>query len=89
MIAKKFLVTGRVQGVGFRWYVMSRARSLGLDGWVRNTRDGSVEVWAEGPVLDLESLESSLRKGPSGAMVRDVRAESHELSGTLSGFEII
>jgi acylphosphatase len=88
MIARKFTVTGRVQGVGFRWYVMGRARSLNIDGWVRNARDGSVEVWAEGSVLDLESLESLLRKGPPGSAVREVKKESHPATGRYAGFEI-
>jgi acylphosphatase len=88
MIARKFTVTGRVQGVGFRWYVMGRARSLNIEGWVRNSRDGAVEVWAEGSVLDLEALETLMRKGPPGSAVREVKAESCPPTGSYTGFEI-
>lgn len=55
--ARHYIVTGRVQGVGFRWFTQNRARSLGLCGWVRNMPNGTVEVWAEGPPSDLDSLE--------------------------------
>lgn len=66
---------GRVQGVGFRYFVRAEARRLGLDGWVRNEQDGSVAVVAEGPRPDLERFERQLRKGPPGSDVRhlDVR----------------
>ena len=66
-------VTGRVQGVGFRWFVRERARRLGLSGWVRNLRDGSVEVAAAGDAGQLELLLGELRRGPEGAAVADVQ----------------
>ena len=62
-------ITGRVQGVGFRWFVRERARRLGLAGWVRNLPDGSVEVLAEGDQGQLDLLEGELKKGPQGARV--------------------
>ncbi len=62
-------VTGTVQGVGFRWFVRERARRLGLDGWVRNLPDGSVEVAASGEEGQLELLRMELLKGPAGARV--------------------
>jgi len=65
-------VRGRVQGVGFRWFVRERARELGLTGWVRNHRDGSVEVLAEGNDAALRALRALLRAGPAGAAVSDV-----------------
>lgn len=65
-------VRGRVQGVGFRWFVRETARDLGLAGWVRNERDGSVEVAAEGETTDIESLRAILRRGPAGATVSSV-----------------
>ena len=66
-------VTGRVQGVGFRWFVRERARRLGLSGWVRNLRDGSVEVAAAGDPGQLELLMGELRRGPEGAAVADIQ----------------
>jgi acylphosphatase len=65
-------VRGRVQGVGFRWFVRERARALGLTGWVRNRQDGSVEVLAEGSDTALRELLDVLRAGPSGARVSGV-----------------
>jgi len=60
---------GIVQGVGFRWFVRERARRLGLDGWVRNLADGSVEVLASGDAGQLDLLRDELRRGPDGAVV--------------------
>lgn len=59
-------VRGRVQGVGFRWWTRARALELGLAGWARNTRDGRVEVVAEGPRPDVERLVALLSEQPSG-----------------------
>ncbi|HEY1984496.1 MAG TPA: acylphosphatase [Terracidiphilus sp.] len=64
-----FLIRGRVQGVGFRWFVHREASELNLSGWVRNTEDGDVEVVASGQVEDLAELRSSLRRGPRGSRV--------------------
>jgi acylphosphatase len=64
-----FLIQGRVQGVGFRWFVNREAGELGLRGWVRNTEDGDVEVVAAGEQEDLAELRSSLRRGPRGSRV--------------------
>jgi acylphosphatase len=66
------VVRGRVQGVGFRWFVRERARALGVRGWVRNRSDGSVEVEAEGDAGTLEQLRELLWNGPAGAHVRAV-----------------
>ena len=63
------VVRGRVQGVGFRWYVREAARAAGLSGWVRNNPDGSVEVAAAGAPDDLAMLRSAIRRGPPGASV--------------------
>jgi len=71
-------VRGRVQGVGFRWFVRERARSLGLTGWVRNQQDGSVEVLALGDDLALEKLREFLRSGPQGARVSHVEDQRTE-----------
>jgi acylphosphatase len=70
--ARRFLVRGRVQGVGFRWFVESEARNLGISGWVRNNADSSVEVLAVGTRAQLTGLRSRLREGPRAARVDDV-----------------
>ena len=64
-----FLIKGRVQGVGFRWFVQREAGELDLHGWVRNTEDGDVEVMAAGDDADLDELRASLRRGPRGSRV--------------------
>jgi len=69
MMVLHFLIQGRVQGVGFRWFVHREASELELRGWVRNTEDGDVEVVASGSVEDLAELRASLRRGPRGSRV--------------------
>lgn len=68
----RFVVTGRVQGVGFRWFVKAEARPLGLTGWVRNREDGAVEGEVEGRDDALEALIPCLEEGPSSAIVTNV-----------------
>ena len=65
-------VAGKVQGVGFRWFVCERAQELGLAGWVKNTSDGDVEMLASGDHSKLQALEAAARRGPAGARVIDV-----------------
>ena len=65
-------VAGRVQGVGFRWFVRQQARRLGIDGWAVNTRTGTVEIVAKGEPAALKQLESAVGQGPSGAIVKSV-----------------
>ena len=67
------VVRGRVQGVGFRWFVREQARRLDLAGWVKNRDDGGVEVVAEGSEAAVRSLVQQLRKGPPDADVKDVQ----------------
>ena len=81
-------VHGFVQGVGFRWYVEHEASRLGLDGWVANQSDGSVEVVAEGRPDVLERLVAALWQGPPGASVRDVRWRHEPARGNIAGFAI-
>ena len=69
MMVLHFLIQGRVQGVGFRWFVHREASELALRGWVRNTEDGDVEVVAAGEAEDLAELRASLRRGPRGSRV--------------------
>ena len=64
-----FLIQGRVQGVGFRWFVHREASELDLHGWVRNTEEGEVEVVVAGSEADLAELRASLRSGPRGSRV--------------------
>jgi acylphosphatase len=64
-----FLIQGRVQGVGFRWFVHREASELDLHGWVRNTEEGDVEVVASGTADDLVELRAALRRGPRGSRV--------------------
>ena len=66
------LVRGRVQGVGFRWFVRERARRWGLTGWVRNNPDGSVELAARGDRVGLEGIRRDVAGGPRGAEVESV-----------------
>jgi acylphosphatase len=72
MMVMHFLIRGRVQGVGFRWFVHREASELELRGWVRNTEDGDVEVVASGTPEDLAELRSSLHRGPRGSRVDHV-----------------
>ena len=72
MAAYRYLVTGRVQGVGYRYFVLREAERLGVAGFTRNLSDGRVEVVAEGSDEVLDELESGLRRGPSFAAVNGV-----------------
>lgn len=86
--AKRYLVRGRVQGVGFRWFVEREAHMLGIAGWVRNNRDGGVEILAQGTRDQLSGLHSRLREGPRAARVDAVEvSEANPVAG-LSSFRI-
>jgi acylphosphatase len=82
------VVRGRVQGVGFRFFVLRRALELGLDGWVANAADGSVHVRAEGPRDALDDLLARLASGPSGAWVDDVETRWGDGTGDLGPFAV-
>jgi acylphosphatase len=88
MRAIRARVTGRVQGVFFRASTVREARLLGLQGWVRNRPDGSVEVWAQGPDPALDRLERFLARGPSGALVEAVASDLVEADPELAGFSV-
>lgn len=79
-------ITGRVQGVGFRYFTMTAAEKYNLTGWVRNLHDGRVEVLAEGKHEDLNNLLQVLRKGPMSAEVRDVNYEFSDATGEFDRF---
>jgi acylphosphatase len=88
-IRAAFRVAGRVQGVGFRWFVLTEAERLGLRGWVRNTPDGGVELEAEGPATAMAELRTRLELGPPSARVSrvlELAPGSHELP---DGFEVV
>jgi len=86
--ARRFVVRGRVQGVGFRWFVEREAHMLGIAGWVRNNSNGSVEVLAIGTRDQLLGLRSRLRRGPRASRVDDVEeAEAKPVAG-LNTFRI-
>jgi len=70
LTARRFLISGRVQGVGFRYFAQRVARQIGVKGWARNLDDGSVEVFAAGTAAQISELEGRLRQGPPAADVR-------------------
>jgi acylphosphatase len=78
-------IRGRVQGVGYRWAMVERARRLGLCGWVRNRRDGSVEAMVAGPPDTVDLLVAWARQGPSSAVVSALDVFTDE--GTFETFE--
>ena len=86
--ARRFLVRGRVQGVGFRWFVEREAHVFGIAGWVRNNTDGSVEVLAMGSHEQLLGLRSRLRQGPRAARVDDVEETEVKPVAGLTTFRI-
>ena len=88
LVARRYVVTGRVQGVGFRWYTHDVAAREGIHGWVRNLADGSVEVVAEGDRESVDRLETSIRRGPAQARVADVETEEMPPAHRVTGFEI-
>ena len=90
--ARRFRVSGQVQGVGYRFFAARVARELGLTGWVRNLSDGRVEAYAAGPVRRLEDFEGRLRQGPPAGEVRGVEVEEisfdNNLDARIEGFDI-
>ena len=81
-------VRGRVQGVGFRYWVVRRATEMGLLGWVANESDGSVRCVAEGTPETLDRFDELLRRGPIGAVVEDVQVVRMPATGRLTGFGV-
>jgi acylphosphatase len=81
-------ISGIVQGVGYRFFAVDEAESLGLAGWVRNLPDGRVELVAEGPEEALGRLLAACRRGPRGGRVTDVQVVWEEALGSLRGFQI-
>ena len=87
MTGRDYLITGRVQGVGFRYFVEREARRIGVTGWARNLDDGRVEVHANGTAQQLDDLEARLRQGPAHADVRGFEVREAAVSET-AGFHI-
>jgi acylphosphatase len=87
LTARRFVVTGRVQGVGFRFHVRERAAFEGLAGWVRNREDGAVEIEAEGERDAIDRFERTVRQGPAGSRVDAVDVTDRVPHG-WSGFEV-
>ncbi len=85
--AKRWLIGGTVQGVGFRMFVQHKATSLGLSGWTRNLDDGRVEVYAVGSTERLSDLAAALHLGPRMAEVRSVEERAEEIKA-VSGFAV-
>ena len=71
-VSKRYIISGRVQGVGFRYFTQRVAGQHGISGWVRNTPDGRVEIEAEGDASGLREFESRISTGPAGARVDHV-----------------
>ena len=87
-LARRYLVTGRVQGVGFRMFVVDRAALEGLHGWTANRADGGVDILAEGEAEALERFERALWQGPRLARVDDVEMTDEGATGRDTGFHI-
>ena len=83
------MVTGIVQGVGYRAFVERQARSLGLCGWVRNRKDGCVEAIFSGEAESVEAVLTACRRGPRLAMVEEVRVTERSADGELREFDVL
>ena len=88
LVGRRYVVSGRVQRVGFRLFVEDAARREGVHGYVRNQHNGSVEVVAEGDFDALLRFEQALRRGPAGARVDDVETSETAPTGRFAGFSV-
>jgi acylphosphatase len=88
LVARRYLISGRVQGVGFRFFAEAAAAREGVRGWVRNLPDGRVEISAEGDAEALERFERQVRHGPPRARVDRVDTEDSLPSGQTGGFTV-
>ena len=87
MIKRRLRITGKVQGVGFRYSLQEEAGRLGVNGWVRNRRDGSVEAVVQGPPATVDHMLDACRKGPPGSRVDRVEIIGEGV-GAFDGFEV-
>jgi acylphosphatase len=88
MIAKRYIVRGRVQGVGFRWFVEREANAIGVSGWVRNNEDSTVELIAQGTEEQHSALRTKLSEGPRASRVDAVEETEVEIEAGQSQFRI-
>jgi acylphosphatase len=87
-VARRLVISGRVQGVGFRYFTQNAAAREGVAGWVQNLPDGRVEAFVEGDEDAVTRAERAIRSGPRGARVENVFVQDEEATGTLKGFTI-
>jgi len=88
LAGRRYVVRGRVQRVGFRFFVEEAAQREGIRGYVRNQHDGSVEILAEGDLDAVLRFELAVRRGPAGARVDDVEAAEAPATGRFAGFSV-
>jgi acylphosphatase len=88
LVARRFVVSGRVQGVGFRYFTQDVARREGATGWVRNLPDGRVEAHVEGDAEAVTRVERALRTGPRGARVATMTVDIEDVSGAYDTFSV-
>ena len=88
-VARRFVVSGRVQGVGFRYFTQDTALREGVTGWVRNLPDGRVEALVEGDVEAVTRVERALRIGPRGALVDRVYVDDEDPTGMYTTFSVM
>ena len=82
----RLVIQGRVQGVSYRWWTVGEATKRGLNGWVRNRRDGNVETLVSGPIAVVDDLIEACRQGPSAARVTDIEISVEETTAAEGGF---
>jgi len=85
-VARRLVISGRVQGVGFRWFTSEAAQREGVTGWVRNLPNGRVEAFVEGEAEAVQRVEAAIRRGPGGARVDDIFVDEEEAFGTYKDF---
>lgn len=88
IVARRYLISGRVQGVGFRYFAQDAAVREGVSGFVRNRPDGRVEAHVEGEIEAVTRVERALAQGPPGARVDNLAVEPAEPTGRVSGFRV-
>ena len=88
IVARRFLIRGRVQGVGFRMFAVDRASLAGVHGYGRNLPDGGVEAVTEGDDESVERVERALRRGPAGARIESFEVEAIAPTGRATGFRV-
>jgi acylphosphatase len=87
-VGRRFIINGRVQGVGFRYFTRDVAVREGVTGWVTNRLDGCVEAYVEGESQAVTRMERALRQGPPGARVESVQVHTEDASGAYTRFDV-